>query len=72
MLAAVSVVMHDGHALIEFLQCFTNGYRDELEKSAVKWAECENASSMSPRTKFLRGGMPTSVVRCEEYTRENE
>ena len=42
MLAAVSVVMRDGHALIEFLQCFTNGYRDELEKDAVKWAECEN------------------------------
>ena len=62
MLAAVSVVMRDGHALIEFLQCFTNGYRDELEKNAVKWAKCENAPSKSSRAKFLRGDMPTSVV----------
>lgn len=61
MLAAVSVVMRDGHALIEFLQCFTNGYREELEKDAVKWAECEDASSKSSRAK-LRGNMPTSVV----------
>ena len=61
MLAAVSVVMRDGHALIEFLQCFTNGYREELEKGAVKWAECEDASSKSSRAK-LRGNMPTSVV----------
>ena len=63
MLAAVSVVMRDGHALIEFLQCFTNGYRDELEKDAMKWAECENTSSKSSRAKNLRGGMPTCVVR---------
>ena len=63
MLAAVSVVMRDGHALIEFLQCFTNGYRDEFEKDAVKWAECENTSSKSSRAKNLRGGMPTCVVR---------
>ena len=63
MLAAVSVVMRDGHALIEFLQCFTNGYMDELEKNAVKWAECKNDSSRIPRTKSLRGDMPTSVVR---------
>ena len=62
MLAAISVVMRDGHALIEFLQCFTNGYREELEKDAVKWAECENSSSKLPRAKFLRGNMPTSVV----------
>ena len=62
MLAAVSVVMHDGHALIEFLQCFTNGYRDELEKNAVKWAECEKSSLRSSRAKSLRGDMPTSVV----------
>ena len=62
MLAAVSAVMRDGHALIEFLQCFTNGYRDELEKNAVKWAECEDASSQSSRAKYLSGGMPTSVV----------
>ena len=47
MLAAVSVVMHDGHALIEFLQCFTNGYRDTLEKNAVKWAECKKPESKS-------------------------
>ena len=40
MLAAVSVVMRDGHALIEFLQCFTNGYRDELEKYAVELGGC--------------------------------
>ena len=63
MLAAVSVVMRDGHAIIEFLQCFTNGYRDELEKNAVKLAECESASSKSSRAKYLRGDMPTSVVR---------
>ena len=62
MLAAVSVVMRDGHELMEFLQCFTNGYRDELEKEAVKWVECEDAPSKSSRAKFLRGGMPTSVV----------
>ena len=62
MLAAVSVVMRDGHALIEFLQCFTNGYRDELEKNAMMWAECENTSSKSSRSKFLRGDMPASVV----------
>jgi len=62
MLAAVSVVMRDGHALIEFLQCFTNGYRDELEKNAVKWAECEKSSLRSSRAKSLRGDMPTSVV----------
>lgn len=36
MLAAVSVVMRDGHTLIEFLQCFTNGYREELERNAVR------------------------------------
>ena len=47
MLAAVSVVMRDGHALIEFLQCFTNGYRDTLEKNAVKWAECKKPESKS-------------------------
>ena len=35
MLAAVANVMRDGHALIEFLQCFTNGYRDDLEKNAI-------------------------------------
>ena len=62
MLAAVSLVMRDGHALIEFLKCFTNGYRDELEKNAVKWAECEMTSSKSSREKYLRGGMPTSIV----------
>ena len=62
MLAAVSVVMRDGHALIEFLQCFTNGYRDELEKNAVKCAECETGSKKSSRMKFLRGDMPTSVM----------
>ena len=62
MLAAVSVVMRDGHALIEFLQCFTNGYRNELEKNTVKWAECENASLKSSWTRCLRGDMPTSVV----------
>ena len=53
MLAAVSVVMRNGHALIEFLQCFTNGYRDGLEKDAVEWAEREEP---------LRGDMPTRVV----------
>ena len=62
MLAAVSVVMRDGHALIDFLQCFTNGYRNELEKNAVKWAESENTSLKPSRSKFLRGDMPTSVV----------
>lgn len=29
-------VMRDGHALIEFLLCFTNGYREELERNAVR------------------------------------
>ena len=62
MLAAVSVVMRDGHALIEFLQCFTNGYRDELEKDAVKWAKCEEEDLKLSRAKHLRGDMPTSVV----------
>ena len=58
MLAAVSVVMRDGHALIEFLQCFTNGYRDMLEKNAVKWAE-----SKSTHGKLLRGNMPVCIVK---------
>ena len=53
MLAAVSVVMRDGHALVEFLQCFSNGYRDELEKNAVEWAGCE---------RHLRGDMPVRAV----------
>ena len=62
MLAAVSVVMRDGHALVEFLQCFTNGYREELEKDAVKWTGYEAASKKSSRMKLLRGDMPTSVM----------
>ena len=62
MLAAVSVVMRDGHLLVKFLQGFTNGWRDELEKNAVKWFECEESASKSPREDSLRGDMPVRVV----------
>ena len=64
MLAAVSEVMRDGHALIEFLQCFTCGDRDELEEYAVKWAESEAAPKKLSRTEILRSdlpGLPTNL-----------
>ena len=58
MLAAVSDVMRDGHALINFLQCFTCGYRDELEKDAVKSAEWAASSRKVSRQAILRSDRP--------------
>ena len=62
MLAAVSDVMRDGHALINFLQCFTCGCRDELEEYAVKCAENEAEPKKWSRMEILKGTMPTDVM----------
>ena len=52
MLAAVAYVMREGHAFIEFLQCFTNGYRDELET----WLP--DAPAGADRPAILRADLP--------------
>ena len=65
MLAAVSAVMRDGHARIEFLQCFTCGDRDNLEKYAVECAESEKSPQRSTCPKLIRRsdlpGLPANL-----------
>ena len=65
MLAAVSEVMRDGHALIEFLQCFTCGGRDNLEKYAVKCVEREKPPQESTSPRLIRRsdlpGLPANL-----------
>ena len=65
MLAAVSEVMRDGHALIEFLQCFTCGDRDNLEKYAVECVASEKSSQKSTCPRLIRRsdlpGLPANL-----------
>ena len=59
MLAAVSLVMRGEYDLINFLQCFTCGDRDTLEKDAV--ANAKQASSPKKRkdeNRILRSDLP--------------
>ena len=56
MLGAVATVMRDGHSLIEFLQCFTNGYRDELETWLPRPADAPAA--WADRPTILRSDLP--------------
>ena len=70
MLAAISDVMRDGHALINFLQCFTCGDRDELEKDAVKIAEWEASSRKESRKEILRSdhpGLPANLFPLTQW-----
>ena len=68
MLAAVSLVMRDGHALIEFLQCFTNGYRDDLEENAIIWSKKDESDQKSSPPTILRSdlpGLPANLFLCK-------
>ncbi len=56
MLAAVATVMRDGHSLIEFLQCFTNGYRNDLETWLPPPADAPAARAGRPA--ILRADLP--------------
>ncbi len=56
MLGAVATVMRDGHSLIEFLQCFTNGYRAELETWLPRPADAPAA--WADRPTILRSDLP--------------
>ena len=64
MLAAVATVMRDSHLLIEFLQCFTNGYQDDLEKWIPPSAD---APKETGRPAILRSdvpGLPANIFVC--------
>ena len=68
MLAAVANVMRDGHALIEFLQCFTNGYRDDLEENAIIWSKKDESDRKSSPSTILRSdlpGLPANLFLCK-------
>ena len=71
MLAAVSEVMRDGHALIEFLQCFTCGDRETLERDAVKGNESDKPFQKSSCPKLiLRSDSPGLPANVWLYTRK--
>ena len=64
MLAAVSEVMRDGHALIEFLQCFTNGCRTDLEENAGAAKQEASPKKRKDENRILRSdlpGLPTNL-----------
>ena len=58
MLAAVSLVMRGEYDLITFLQCFTNGNRETLEKDAVDDAERAKSPPPTAKTEILRSDVP--------------
>lgn len=58
MLAAVSLVMRGEYDLITFLQCFTNGDRETLEKDAVDDAERAKSPPPTAKTEILRSDVP--------------
>ena len=58
MLAAVSLVMRGEYDLITFLQCFTNGDYETLEKDAVDDAERAKSQPAPAQTEILRSDVP--------------